>query len=157
MTTIITNGTVAFELNNEVSKSEMFKIAQDAGFTGGKTSFNNLINGKSAEVCGFHMEEQQVLETATNAQDKVGMLKNLGHDIHVVEANTETYGTILVGKGRIQLNPLKNGSFSVLVFPKKGYANEDILKLAGGESKTQYVKMGKLTPKQVEKLVAKLA
>jgi hypothetical protein len=89
--------------------------------------------------------------------DKVGMLKGLGHDIHVVEANTETYGTIVVGKGRIQLNPLNNGSFSVMVFPKKGYANEDIVKAAGGEAKTQYVKMGKLSADAVEALVSKLA
>jgi hypothetical protein len=85
------------------------------------------------------------------------MLKDLGHDIHVVEANTETYGTIVVGKGRIQLNPLNNGSFSVMVFPKKGYDNTDIVKAAGGEAKAQYVKMGKLTAKDVQTLVSKLA
>lgn len=157
--TLITNGTISFELNTEVAKVEMFRIAQAAGFTGGKTSFMNLLAGKVKATNGFSLVEQVVVDKAVVAKtaDKVGMLKNLGHDIHVVDATTETYGTIAVGKGRIQLNPLNNGSFSVMVFPKKGYANEDIVKAVGGEAKTQYVKMGKLNQKEVEKLVSKLA
>lgn len=157
--TLITNGTISFELNTEVAKVEMFRIAQAAGFTGGKTSFMNLLAGKVKATNGFSLVEQVVVDKAVVAKtaDKVGMLKNLGHDIHVVDATTETYGTIAVGKGRIQLNPLNNGNFSVMVFPKKGYANDDIVKAVGGESKTQYVKLGKLNPKEVEKLVSKLA
>lgn len=157
--TLITNGTISFELNTEVAKVEMFRIAQAAGFTGGKTSFMNLLSGKVKATNGFTLVEQVVVDKAVVAKtaDKVGMLKNLGHDIHVVDATTETYGTIAVGKGRIQLNPLNNGNFSVMVFPKKGYANDDIVKAVGGESKTQYVKLGKLNPKEVEKLVSKLA
>lgn len=157
--TLITNGTISFELNTEVAKIEMFRIAQAAGFTGGKTSFMNLLSGKVKATNGFSLVEQVVVDKAVVAKtaDKVGMLKNLGHDIHVVDATTETYGTIAVGKGRIQLNPLNNGNFSVMVFPKKGYANDDIVKAVGGESKTQYVKLGKLNPKEVEKLVSKLA
>lgn len=157
--TLITNGTISFELNTEVAKIEMFRIAQAAGFTGGKTSFMNLLSGKVKATNGFSLVEQVVVDKAVVAKtaDKVGMLKNLGHDIHVVDATTETYGTIAVGKGRIQLNPLNNGNFSVMVFPKKGYDNGDIVKAVGGESKTQYVKLGKLNPKEVEKLVSKLA
>lgn len=157
--TLITNGTISFELNTEVAKVEMFRIAQAAGFTGGKTSFMNLLSGKVKATNGFTLVEQVVVDKAVVAKtaDKVGMLKNLGHDVHVVQATTETYGTIAVGKGRIQVNPLNNGNFSVLVFPKKGYANEDIVKAVGGESRTQYVKMGKLTEKEVDKLVSKLA
>lgn len=157
--TLITNGTISFELNTEVAKVEMFRIAQAAGFTGGKTSFMNLLSGKVKATNGFSLVEQVVVDKAVVAKtaDKVGMLKSLGHDVHVVEANTEIYGTIAVGKGRIQVNPLNNGNFSVLVFPKKGYANEDIVKAVGGESRTQYVKMGKLNPKEVDKLVGKLA
>ena len=157
--TLINNGTISFELNTEVAKVEMFRIAQAAGFTGGKTSFMNLLAGKVKATNGFTLVEQVVVDKAVVAKtaDKVGMLKNLGHDIHVVDATTETYGTIAVGKGRIQLNPLNNGNFSVMVFPKKGYANEDIVKAVGGEAKTQYVKLGKLNPKEVEKLVSKLA
>lgn len=157
--TLITNGTISFELNTEVAKMEMFRIAQAAGFTGGKTSFMNLLNGKIESTNGFSLVEQVVVDKAVVAKtaDKVSMLKDLGNDIHVVEASTETYGTIPAGKGRIQLNPLNNGSFSVMVFPKKGYANDDIVKAAGGEAKTQYVKMGKLTAKEVQSLVSKLA
>lgn len=158
--TLITNGTISFELNTEVAKVEMFRIAQAAGFTGGKTSFMNLLNGKVKATNGFTLVEQVVVDdkaVVAKTADKVGMLKNLDHDIHIVEASTETYGTIVVGKGRIQLNPLNNGSFSVMVFPKKGYANEDIVKAAGGEAKAQYVKMGKLSADAVEALVSKLA
>lgn len=157
--TLITNGTVSFELNTEVTKAEMFRIAQEAGFTGGKTSFANLINGKVKATNGFSMVEQVVVDeaVAVKTAGKVDMLKDLGHDIHVVEATTETYGTIVTNKGRVQLNPLNNGTFSVMVFPKKGYANADIVKAAGGTAKSQYVKMGKLTDKQVQKLVNKLA
>lgn len=157
--TIITNGTISFELNTEVAKVEMFRIAQAAGFTGSKTSFMNLLNGKVKATSGFTLQEQVVIDKAVVAKtaDKVGMLKDLGNDIHVVEANTEVYGTIVVGKGRIQLNPLNNGSFSVMVFPKKGYANEDIVKTAGGTAKAQYVKLGKLSANDVQSLVSKLA
>lgn len=157
--TLITNGTISFELNADVAKVEMFRIAQAAGFTGGKTSFMNLLNGKVKATNGFTLVEQIVVDKAVVAKsaDKVTMLKDLGHDIHVVAANTETYGTILTGKGRIQLNPLNNGAFSVMVFPKKGYANEDIVKAAGGTAKSQYVKMGKLNANEVESLVTKLA
>lgn len=157
--TLITNGTISFELNADVAKIEMFRIAQAAGFTGGKTSFMNLLNGKVEATNGFTLVQQVVVDKAVVAKsaDKIGMLKDLGHDIHVVEAATETYGTIAAGKGRIQLNPLNNGTFSVMVFPKKGYANEDIVKAAGGEAKTQYVKMGKLNADAVETLVSKLA
>lgn len=157
--TLITNGTISFELNTEVAKVEMFRIAQAAGFTGGKTSFMNLLNGKVKETSGFTLVQQTVVDQAVVAKtaDKVSMLKDLGNDIHVVEANTETYGTIVVNKGRIQLNPLNNGTFSVMVFPKKGYDNTDIVKAAGGEAKSQYVKMGKLDAKAVQTLVSSLA
>lgn len=157
--TIITNGVVSFELNKEVSRTEMFRIASESGFPGGKTSFMGLLAGRVEVACGFKMVEQVVVDQHVVAKtaDKVSMLEDLGHKIHVVEAVTETYGTISAGKGRIQLNPLVNGMFSVMVFPKKGYDNTDILNVAGGESKTQYVKMGKLTADQVDTLVTKLA
>lgn len=119
--TIITNGSVSFELNTEVSKAEMFRIAQEAGFQGGKTSFMNLLSGKTETACGFTMKDQIVVDQAVVAKssDKVSMLKMFGLDIHIVEAKTETYGTLNVGKGRVQLNPLNNGTYSVMVFPKK--------------------------------------
>ncbi len=157
--TLITNGSVSFELNTEVSKAEMFRIAQEAGFQGGKTSFMNLLSGKTETACGFTMKDQIVVDQAVVAKssDKVSMLKMFGLNIHIVEAKTETYGTLNVGKGRVQLNPLNNGTYSVMVFPKKGYDNTDILKAVGGDSKSQYVKMGKLTAKDVQTLVGKLA
>lgn len=157
--TIITNGSVSFELNTEVSKAEMFRIAQEAGFQGGKTSFMNLLSGKTETACGFTMKDQIVVDQAVVAKssDKVSMLKMFGLDIHIVEAKTETYGTLIVGKGRVQLNPLNNGTYSVMVFPKKGYDNTDILKAVGGDSKSQYVKMGKLTLIEVQNMIERLA
>ncbi|AUG87841.1 hypothetical protein HOS54_gp108 [Klebsiella phage Menlow] len=157
--TIITNGSVSFELNTEVSKAEMFRIAQEAGFQGGKTSFMNLISGKTEVACGFTMKDQIVVDQAvvTKSSDKVSMLKMFGLNIHIVEAKTETYGTLNVGKGRVQLNPLNNGTYSVMVFPKKGYDNTDILNAVGGDSKSQYVKMGKMTLIEVQNMIERLA
>lgn len=157
--TIITNGSVSFELNTEVSKAEMFRIAQEAGFQGGKTSFMNLLSGKTEIACGFTMKDQIVVDQAVVAKssDKVSMLKMFGLNIHIVEAKTETYGTLNVGKGRVQLNPLNNGTYSVMVFPKKGYDNSDILNAVGGDSKSQYVKMGKLTLIEVQNMIERLA
>lgn len=157
--TIITNGSVSFELNTEVSKAEMFRIAQEAGFQGGKTSFMNLLSGKTETACGFTMKDQIVVDQVVVAKssDKVSMLKMFGLNIHIVEAKTETYGTLNVGKGRVQLNPLNNGTYSVMVFPKKGYDNTDILKAVGGDSKSQYVKMGKLTLIEVQNMIERLA
>ncbi len=157
--TIITNGSVSFELNTEVSKAEMFRIAQEAGFQGGKTSFMNLLSGKTEIACGFTMKDQIVVDQAVVAKssDKVSMLKMFGLNIHIVEAKTETYGTLNVGKGRVQLNPLNNGTYSVMVFPKKGYDNTDILNAVGGDSKSQYVKMGKLTLIEVQNMIERLA
>lgn len=157
--TIITNGSVSFELNTEVSKAEMFRIAQEAGFQGGKTSFMNLISGKTEVACGFTMKDQIVVDQAVVAKssDKVSMLKMFGLNIHIVEAKTETYGTLNVGKGRVQLNPLNNGTYSVMVFPKKGYDNTDILNAVGGDSKSQYVKMGKMTLIEVQNMIERLA
>ncbi|WVX98348.1 hypothetical protein PLAPEKGO_00049 [Klebsiella phage KP6] len=157
--TIITNGSVSFELNTEVSKAEMFRIAQEAGFQGGKTSFMNLLSGKTETACGFTMKDQIVVDQAVVAKssDKVSMLKMFGLNIHIVEAKTETYGTLNVGKGRVQLNPLNNGTYSVMVFPKKGYDNTDILNAVGGDSKSQYVKMGKLTLIEVQNMIERLA
>lgn len=157
--TIITNGSVSFELNTEVSKAEMFRIAQEAGFQGGKTSFMNLLSGKTEIACGFTMKDQIVVDQAVVAKssDKVSMLKMFGLNIHIVEAKTETYGTLNVGKGRVQLNPLNNGTYSVMVFPKKGYDNTDILNAVGGDSKSQYVKMGKMTLIEVHNMIERLA
>lgn len=157
--TIITNGSVSFELNTEVSKAEMFRIAQEAGFQGGKTSFMNLLSGKTETACGFTMKDQIVVDQAVVAKssDKVSMLKMFGLNIHIVEAKTETYGTLNVGKGRVQLNPLNNGTYSVMVFPKKGYDNTDILNAVGGDSKSQYVKMGKMTLIEVQNMIERLA
>ncbi|WPJ48864.1 hypothetical protein RCIP0012_00082 [Klebsiella phage RCIP0012] len=157
--TIITNGSVSFELNTEVSKAEMFRIAQEAGFQGGKTSFMNLLSGKTEVACGFTMKDQIVVDQAVVAKssDKVSMLKMFGLNIHIVEAKTETYGTLNVGKGRVQLNPLNNGTYSVMVFPKKGYDNTDILNAVGGDSKSQYVKMGKMTLIEVQNMIERLA
>ena len=157
--TIIPNGSVSFELNTEVSKAEMFRIAQEAGFQGGKTSFMNLLSGKTETACGFTMKDQIVVDQAVVAKssDKVSMLKMFGLNIHIVEAKTETYGTLNVGKGRVQLNPLNTGTYSVMVFPKKGYDNTDILKAGGGDSKSQYVKMGKLTLIEVQNMIERLA
>lgn len=157
---IITNGLNSFELNTDLTKAEMWKLAQEEGFEGGRTSFMNLLNGKVEVACGYSIKVQTVVEQSPNvaAVDKVAALKGFTFETHVVEAKTETYGTVLVKCGRVQLNPLNNGTFSVMVLPKKGYCVDDAAAMMGfGKVKTQYVQAGKLTKAEVESLVKTLA
>lgn len=157
---IITNGLNSFELNANLTKAEMWKVAQEEGFEGGRTSFMNLLNGKVEVACGYSIKTQQVVEQSPNvaAVDKVAALKAFSFETHVVEAKTETYGTVLVKCGRVQVNPLNNGNYSVLVLPKKGYCVNDAHQLMGfGKVKSQYVQAGKLTKAEVESLVKTLA
>lgn len=165
--TIVTNGIITIEINLEATKAVTWAQAQEAGFPGGRTSFMNLLNSKVTSACGFEMQTQTVVEetpvlTDTKiALDKVKMLKSLDMEVHVVEATTETYGTVACRIGRIQLNPLSNGKFSVMVFPKKGYSTADAYDVVGTEfnrnMKSQYVALGKLTASEVEALNTKLA
>lgn len=160
MTMIITNNQTSFTFNTEISKSEMFRIAQEKGFTGGKTSFMNLINGKVSEACGFFMQEmkkveQPVSNTKMNKEVKLNVLASIREefDLLIKDANTETYGTFLVGQGRVQISPLNNGEFSVMVFPKKGYVVPEVAELvAGSEAKSQYVKMPNMDLNQLRNL-----
>lgn len=151
MTTIITNNNgISFELNTEISKAEMFKTAQEFGFTGGKTSFNNLVTGKVTAACGFVLQElveAPVLTAAPADSSKVSVLENLKAikefaSMIIKAANTETYATFQVGMGRVQISPVKNNQFSVMVFPRKGYVSEEVVEAAGfGEVKSQYAKL----------------
>lgn len=161
---IITNGLNSFELNREISKGDMWKVAQEAGFEGGRTSFMNLLNGKVAVACGYSIEIQVLVEqtetvkAVNSAIDKVAALKQFSFETHVVKAKTETYGTVQVKCGRIQLNPLNNGTYSVMVLPKKGYVVEDVFNMMGyGKVKSQYVQVGKLMHGEIEKLVKTLS
>lgn len=157
---IITNGLNSFDLNRDLTKAEMWKVAQEAGFDGGRTSFMNLLSGKSEVACGYKITVQIIAEQSakvSEAIDKVVALKTLKLNAHIVEAKTETYGTVQVKCGRVQLNPLNNGTFSVLVLPKKGYSVEDAFNMVGfGKVKTQYVQAGKLSAAEVTTLITKL-
>jgi len=158
---IVTNGLNSFELNRDLPKADLWKLAQEEGFEGGRTSFMNLINGKVEVACGYKISIQIVVPQSpvvAASTNKVAALKAFSFSTHIVEAKTETYGTVQVKCGRVQLNPLNNGSFSVLVLPKKGYCVNDAADLMGfGVIKSQYVQAGKLTMSEVEDLVAKLS
>lgn len=157
---IITNGLNGFELNRTLERTEMWKEAQEAGFEGSRTSFFRLVDGKVESTCGYNIKKQQVVmqsQKVTEAIDKVAALKAFDFETHIVEANTETYGTVNVNCGRVQINPLNNGMFSVLVLPKKGFSVKDAAKMAGiGKEKAQYVQVGKLTAAEVTGLVNRL-
>lgn len=144
-------------LDTSATKSEMFKAAQEAGFTGGKTSFNNLVNGKTESVKGWVFETIIVKRIASPVApvrgdknfDAVAALKGIGCDV-IKQAKTETYGTIKCGKFRIQANPLRNGLFSVMVFPYKGTTSEELAKFfTNATVKSQYLKLGKLSAVEI--------
>ncbi|AIX13071.1 hypothetical protein HWB57_gp073 [Erwinia phage vB_EamM-Bue1] len=157
---IITNGVNSFELNADLTKSEMWKVAQEEGFEGGRTSFMNLLNGKVEVACGYSIKIQTVVEQSAKVIakiDKVAALKAFDFSTHIVEAKTETYGTVLVKCGRVQINPMNNGTYSVMVLPKKGYSVKDAADMIGaGTEKNQYVQVGKLSASEVTALVNRL-
>lgn len=162
---IVTNGTISFDLNTEISKAEMFKIAVESGFEGGKTSFMNLLNGKTSEVKGFSIKPV-VIEVAkeTNLSDfnPTLVLANLstvtGMEVKIKEAKTETYGTVNGKYGRTQLNPLAKGGYSLMFFPKKGWHETEVQALLNdGEIKGQYLKLGKKTEAETIALLNTLA
>lgn len=144
-------------LDTTATKAAMFKAAQEAGFTGGKTSFTNLVNGKTESVKGWVFETiivQPVVAPVAPVRgnsnfDAVAALKGIGCDV-IKQAKTETYGTIKCGNFRIQANPLRNGLFSVMVFPYKGTTSEELaMFFTNATVKSQYLKLGKLTAVEI--------
>lgn len=163
---IITNGTVSFTLNRDLTKAELWTQAQEAGFSGGRTSFMNLLSGKAKAACGFEIQVQapvaQPEKAAKVAVNKTEALVTLGKaldkKVNVVEAKTETYGTITTGKGRIQINPVNNGNFSLMFFPLKGVDMEEVATLLGeGKVKSQYITLGKKSVENITSIITKLA
>lgn len=155
---IETNATIV--LNVEAPKLAQFRDAAVAGFTGGQTSFRNLLNGKTASVKGWVLEvveEKKVEAEVTSTFNAVAALEAMNVDV-IKEAKTETYGTIANKAGRFQLNPLRNGKFSVMFFPKKGVSGIAIALHAGHPSdvKSQYVKFGKMDAEAIMNLQANL-
>lgn len=163
---IITNGTVAFNLNRDLTKAALWEQAQEAGFTGGRTSFMNLLSGKAKSACGFEIQVQvpvakpeKVAKTAVNKTEALATLASLlKREVHVVEAKTETYGTVATTKGRMQVNPMNNGTYSLMFFAAKGTALQEVADLLGeGNVKSQYMTLGKKSAADVTAIIAKLA
>lgn len=157
MKTLLVNGTSTIELNVKLSKTEQFKEAVAQGFNAGKTSFINLINGKVEVVKGWVL---RIIEEVKTTFNMLQALVRTGLEFSKIkEAKTETYGTIIVGQGRLQLNPLQNGTFSVMFFPKK-QADEAVVSSAvktfGGDVKSQYTKFGKMNLQTIDALIASL-
>lgn len=148
-----TNATIVIDVT--ATKTAQFKAAVNDGFTGGKTSFSNLINGVTENVKGWVFDIIVVEPVAPAVApirgnfNAVAALKGIGCDV-IKEAKTETYGTIRCGNFRIQANPLRNGLFSVMVFPYKGTtADELAVFFTNATVKSQYLKLGKLSAVEI--------
>ncbi|CAL9995374.1 hypothetical protein VPHK469_0187 [Vibrio phage K469] len=145
-------------INAADSVLAQFRDAAVAGFTGGQSSYRNMVNGKTASVKGWILEEIEEVKTLKTAEfNAVAILEGLNVDV-IKEAKTETYGTIVGQYGRTQINPLQNGKFSVMLFPKKDVDAQAVCDLVGrGEVKSQYTKIGKLTGAELNTLISDLA
>lgn len=163
---IITNGAVSFNLNRDLTKAALWEQAQAAGFTGGRTSFMNLLSGKAKSACGFEIQIQvPVAKTEKAARPTVNKTDALAtlaaaskREVNVIEAKTETYGTVSTSKGRVQVNPMNNGTFSLMFFPLKGVDMAEVATLLGeGNVKSQYMTLGKKDLASVTAILNKLA
>ncbi|CAL9994066.1 hypothetical protein VPHK397_0169 [Vibrio phage K397] len=145
-------------INAEDSKLAQFRNATLEGFTGGQTSFRNMLNGKTASVKGWVLEEIEEVKVLKVAEfNAVAILEDINVDV-IKEAKTETYGTVVGQYGRTQINPLQNGKFSIMFFPKKDVDAQAVCDLVGrGDVKAQYTKMGKVTRTELNELLANLA
>ncbi|QZI90409.1 hypothetical protein MYOV003v1_p0085 [Vibrio phage 207E48.1] len=153
---IETNATIV--INTADSVLAQFRNATLEGFTGGQSSYRNLVNAKTSSVKGWVLEvvqeEQEVKKATFNA---VAILEYLCVDV-IKEAKTETYGTINGQYGRTQINPLQNGKFSVMFFPKKGVDAQMVCnKLGRGDVKSQYTKLGKVNAAELNAIITTLA
>lgn len=156
---IVTNGVNSFEINRVMDKNQLWKVAQEEGFEGDRTSFLRLVEGKIKSSHGYTIQTQNVVRpNSLSSADKIKLLKDFRFPVHIVDAATETYATIKVNCGRAQINPLNNGMFSVMVLPHKGVSPEDIVKEIGiGKGRSQYAQFGKLTAAEVASLIERLS
>ncbi|AUR97861.1 hypothetical protein NVP1244A_159 [Vibrio phage 1.244.A._10N.261.54.C3] len=145
-------------INAADSKLAQFRDAAAAGFTGGQSSYRNMVNGKTAMVKGWVLEEIEEVQILKVAEfNAVSILEELNVDV-IKEAKTETYGTVVGQYGRTQINPLQNGKFSIMFFPKKDVDANMVCSLVGrGDVKTQYTKFGKVNRTELNELLATLA
>lgn len=156
---IITNGTNSFELNRVIDRNEMWKLAQEEGYEGTRVSFMRLLDGKVKSSHGYEIKVQKKVPSSNilTSVDKINILKEFPFQLHIVNAKTEIYGTLPVHCGRMQITPLTNGLYSIMILPKKGFSHAEVIKNVGfGQAKSQYVRVGKLTSAEVISLVKHL-
>ena len=151
-----TNSIVLVENND--SSAEMFRDASTQGIEMGRTSFNNLLKGKVEMVKGWVIAVE-VAPEVSNTDNAVELLNKLqvelssiGKELKIKEAKTETYATLKTEDGRLQFNPKKNGSFSVMFFSNKGA--ETTLGLEVETAKSQY---SRLKPLDLASIVTALS
>ena len=150
------NSTVVVEKND--SSAEMYRDATTNGLEMGRTSFNNLIKGKVEAVKGWSIQvevapEVSSTDSAVELLNKLQVeLSSIGQELKIKEAKTETYATLKTEDGRLQFNPKKNGSFSVMFFSNKGA--ETTLGLEVETAKSQY---SRLKPLDLASIVTALS
>ena len=129
--TIVTNGTISIAINLDDSKASNYRKAVEQGYTGDSTGFGRLLNGNKSMVKGFEVKivaieikkPKAITVNKTSVKfNTVGALENLEiADLEIkIPAVRQTYGSLKTSKGRLQITPIKDGSFGVLFYQSKG-------------------------------------
>lgn len=137
--TIISNGTISVDIDFSAPKIATYKKAVEAGIELSKTCFYDLFNGRIAKSKGFELRVIQIEEPKPIVIDKpkavtgnkpksikgfdsVQALMGLEFDDMVIKvpAVRQTYGSLKLNNGRLQITPIKNGTFGVLYYQGKG-------------------------------------
>lgn len=163
MNTIVTfkNASTQVTLSMVVveSKSEMYRVASIKGMEIGRTSFMKLVNAKVESACGWSVSfAPEVVEDIAASEEVtlnnlITVLASKNVDTVKKVAKTEAYVTFQVKEGRIQANPKKNGSFSLMFYPRKGFGPDEISKFEVLETKSQYTRLSPLTATEIAALV----
>lgn len=135
--TVLTNDTITIELDLTATKASQFQKAVEQGFNGSKTGFTDLLNGKIQATKGFVLKTieapkpKAVKEPKTKSNfDSVKALKALKiKQLEIkVPAVRQTYGSLKLKNGRLQITPIHNGDFGLLFYPSKGKDATSLLK-----------------------------
>lgn len=167
--TVITNGQITIAIDTAATKAANYRKAVEQGYTGDSTGFNRLLNGKKAMVKGFKLEVIEIKKPkaieinkpkAISGFNSVEALEalNISDMVVKVPAVRQTYGSLVVNNGRLQITPIKNGTFGLLFYPSKGKSATDVLNELGLEFKegAKYTTIQRVDLETLNKVVASL-
>lgn len=167
--TTLTNGQITIVLNLEETKAANYRKAVQEGYTGDSTGFGRLLNGKKSMVKGFEIKVIEITPPkpivikkpqAISGFDSVKALEILDvADLEIkVPAVRQTYGSLKVSKGRLQITPIKNGTFGIIFYQAKGIDADAMLNKFDVEYKVgaKYTTIKRVDAETLNTLIASL-